>query len=242
MRQPLEGRRGSDWPGVDGIPSGLPPPRRVRTRNDRHSGWDSGRGLGEERREGRRLGGPPPAEGGNVNSAMQEHRAPTKTSGDGVARGGWPGGGGGEYSSSRNQFDQQWEARGQQEYRYSGPGAQPGGSPVAVDGAGGGVGVAVVSTKASTMHNPVDPGEMAKIQAKKDSYRRDLEAQVSESDEEIAKTITTLTSSQWSISFESIPATLWIRTFILPLPHTKLRPLARLSKIKTPNLLCSHFL
>lgn len=33
--------------------------------------------------------------------------------------------------------------------------------------------------RASTMHNPVDVGELAKIKAKKDAYRRDLEAQVS---------------------------------------------------------------
>ncbi|CAM9966762.1 unnamed protein product, partial [Hapterophycus canaliculatus] len=41
-------------------------------------------------------------------------------------------------------------------------------------------GVEVVSTKASTMHNPIDPEELARIQAKKDSYRRDLEAQMAE--------------------------------------------------------------
>lgn len=83
----------------------------------------------------------------------------------------------GDYNS-RDHFDQQWERRGQQEYRYSGPGAPPGEVPVA------GVGVGVVSTKASTMHNPVDPEELARIQAKKDSYRRDLETQVTETEQQ----------------------------------------------------------
>lgn len=65
-----------------------------------------------------------------------------------------------------------WDHREQQEHRYSGPRGHSGGAQ-----AGGG-GVGVRSTKASTMHNPVDPEELARIQAKKESYRRDLEAQV----------------------------------------------------------------
>ncbi|CBJ26598.1 expressed unknown protein [Ectocarpus siliculosus] len=64
--------------------------------------------------------------------------------------------------------------REQQDRRYFGPRGPPGGAPAA----GGGVGVR--STKASTMHNPVDPEELARIQAKKESYRRDLEAQMAE--------------------------------------------------------------
>ncbi len=69
---------------------------------------------------------------------------------------------------------QRWEHGGQREYRHTRPGVPPGGGSVV---GGGGVG-GVVSTKASTMHNPVDPEELARIKAKKDSYRRDLETQV----------------------------------------------------------------
>ncbi|CAB1112942.1 unnamed protein product [Ectocarpus sp. CCAP 1310/34] len=64
--------------------------------------------------------------------------------------------------------------REQQDHWYFGPRDPPSGAPAV----GGGVGVR--STKASKMHNPVDPVELAKIQAKKESYRRDLEAQMAE--------------------------------------------------------------
>lgn len=36
----------------------------------------------------------------------------------------------------------------------------------------------VGATRASTMHNPIDVEELARIRSKKDAYRRDLEAQV----------------------------------------------------------------
>lgn len=174
LRYPLEGERGAEWPG-EGSTSDLPPPRRTHTNNTRDGGGDGGHGYGEENREDWRLAGPTPENGGNA--VRQEHRTPTKPSGGGVVDGAWREGGGGDYTS-RNHFDQQAERRGQQEYRNSGPGPPPSDVPVAAVGVG--VGVGVVSTKASTMHNPVDPEELAKIQAKKDSYRRDLEAQVTE--------------------------------------------------------------
>ncbi|CAM9788995.1 unnamed protein product, partial [Ectocarpus sp. 13 AM-2016] len=50
----------------------------------------------------------------------------------------------------------------------------PGGAPAVAGGVG------IRSTKASKMHNPVDAEELARIQAKKESYRRDLEAQMAE--------------------------------------------------------------
>lgn len=70
--------------------------------------------------------------------------------------------------------------REQEEYGYAGSLGAPGGAvplhravPVAATAANTGV-----SRRASSMHNPVDHEELARIQAKKDAYRRDLEAQV----------------------------------------------------------------
>lgn len=97
----------------------------------------------------------------------------TKPSGSNAAGGGWRETDRSEYPRVHH-GGQQWEHGGPQEYRPSGPEVSPGGAP-AVE-----VGVGVVSTKASTMHNPVDPEELARIQAKKDAYRRDLETQVTE--------------------------------------------------------------
>ena len=102
-----------------------------------------------------------------MSVTMQESRS---MDGGSVVAGAWPGDDGGD-SARLTHPGQRWEHRGQQEYRYSQPGNPPCGSPVV--GGGG-----VVSTKASTMHNPVDPEELARIKAKKDSYRRDLEIQV----------------------------------------------------------------
>ena len=69
--------------------------------------------------------------------------------------------------------------REQQEYGYTRSVGAPGGAVVlhhtvpAAAAANAGV-----STRASTMHNPVDHEELARIRAKKDAYRRDLGAQV----------------------------------------------------------------
>ena len=165
LRHPSEGRRAAEWPGGSGRTSGLPSPRRAIIEHSRDGGWDGGREYGEERRE-------------DWGIARQEHRPLTKALVGGADGRAWREGDGRDYSnSSRNQSDQQWERRVQQQHRYSGLGDPPGGGPVAGVGAGAGM----VSTKASNMHNPVDPEELAKIQAKKDSYRRDLEAQVTES-------------------------------------------------------------
>eukprot|EP00752_Nemacystus_decipiens_P012874 g11397.t2 len=184
LRSAHHNKRSSDHPGNGLYDRGS---RNSGSHESRDDEWDGGRRrYVEGRREGWRLGYPTPEAGGDA--ARQEHRSPTKTSASGAVGGGWREEDGGDYSSGRNHNDQQWERRGEHEYRYSGPGAPPGGVPTAGlgvgaragAGAGAGVGVGVVSTKASNMHNPVDSEELAKIQAKKDSYRRDLEAQMAE--------------------------------------------------------------
>lgn len=113
-----------------------------------------------------------------------------------VADGGWRKIDGVEHPRAHSD-SQQWEHGGPQEYRYSGPDSPTGGSPAV----GVGVGAAVVSTKASTMHNPVDPEELARIQAKKDAYRRDLETQVIEAASVRAKKI-----RSWSIVVKGLTA------------------------------------
>ncbi|CAM9375784.1 unnamed protein product [Ectocarpus fasciculatus] len=156
------GRQGNPRWVADGSPtSGLPPPRRDFGDN------------GERRAERWGTSGSYPERGGGYpgnrsrlpefrgNNARQESWDITNPA---VGR---------EYNRDVHPGPI-WDHREQQEHRYSGPRGPPSGAP-AVGGGGG-----VRSTKASTMHNPVDPDELARIQAKKESYRRDLEAQMAE--------------------------------------------------------------
>ena len=92
------------------------------------------------------------------------------------------GGGGGGYQYQQ----QQHHHRERQGYVYAGGSVGVGVSggdravlhAVPAPIAAAAVAKAGVSTRASTMHNPVDHEELEKIKAKKDAYRRDLEAQV----------------------------------------------------------------
>lgn len=87
----------------------------------------------------------------------------------------WRGGGGGEYRGSQLEHPAGGgQGRG---YEYSEPANGPGGASQRTVPATGG------STRASFMHNPVDPEELARAKAKKDAYRRDLEAQVTREEE-----------------------------------------------------------
>lgn len=161
-----EGRKGG-WVDNKSKAYGVPPPQHLCTG-----------GSGEERR-GQSWGtrGPLTAGRSGYPGRAPEHwsyarqeganapRYPAREASDGV----WRGGGRGSDDRGTRTGPPR-EHCGQQQYRHSGPGGPPGGAPT--------VGNELVSTKASTMHNPVDLGELARIQAKKDSYRRDLEAQV----------------------------------------------------------------
>lgn len=154
------GRRGNAKWVADGISaSGLPPPRRDFVDN------------GERRGERWGTSGPYPERGGGYPSSRS--RLP-EFGGKNTRQESWditnPSVGGG-YNRDVHPGPIR-DHREQQDRRYFGPRGPPGGAPAV----GGGVGVR--STKASTMHNPVDPEELARIQAKKESYRRDLEAQV----------------------------------------------------------------
>lgn len=80
-----------------------------------------------------------------------------------------------EYYRYNSQWQQPPTMHHGQEYGHSGTiGAPRGISPRMMPAA-----PVQVSTRASMMHNPVDSEELERIKAKKDAYRKDLEAQVS---------------------------------------------------------------
>lgn len=164
----MEGRGGPRWICDKASISSLPPPPQgdfVGGSQDYR--WSDGRGMGEQKGSWGAIG-PSSARGFEAASSIISDRGSnTWQGGQNMAinsrsniDGGWRRTDGGGHPRVRRD-GQPREHGDPQEYRHLGPEVPP-------------------CTKASTMHNPVDPEELARIQAKKDAYRRDLETQVIE--------------------------------------------------------------
>ncbi|CAM9579501.1 unnamed protein product [Ectocarpus sp. 4 AP-2014] len=156
------GRRGNARWVADGIStSGLPPPRREFADDGERRGerWGTS-GSYPERGGGYPVNRSILPEFGGKNARQESLETTNPSVGHGYIR--------------DVHLGPIRDHREQQDHWYFGPRGPPGGAPAV----GGGVGVC--STKASKMHNPVDPEELTRIQAKKESYRRDLEAQMAE--------------------------------------------------------------
>lgn len=185
QRRPVEGRQGARWIGDEGNIARPPLPFQGGLTSDSQGhGWGDGHGQVEQRGNWG-MGGPKSggreflsagtrASGRDRNTWQKSHNL-AEPSRSYAADGGWRKKNVDLYPRVHHD-GQPLEHGGLQEYRRLGPVAPPGGAPGV--GVGVGIGARVVSTKASTMHNPVEPEELARLQAKKDAYRKDLETQV----------------------------------------------------------------
>lgn len=206
LTHPMEGQRGSRWISDEGSISSLPPPPQGDfVSGSQDYGWGDERGMGEKRGSWG-TNGPSLARGFEAaTSRISDRGSNTWQGGQSVAvnsrtnvDGGWRKTDGGGYPRVHRD-GQPWEHGGPPEYRHLGPEVPPGGAPAV----GVGVGAGVVCTKASTMHNPVDPEELARIQAKKNAYRRDLETQVIEAASAKAENRRVASSGAKLISFRN---------------------------------------
>lgn len=192
--RPMSGRRREQSWGEGGGAAAAPPPRsHFREDSNRPPNHLEGRRemMMPSRADGGRNIGPnydgtntrnDAFSGGEQGLRGRGARYDTMMNGDdirGTMMGTQTGGGGGGYQYHQ----QQQHHREQQGYVYAGGfmgGGVSGGDRAVLHAsiAATAAAKAGVSTRASTMHNPVDHEELERIKAKKDAYRRDLEAQV----------------------------------------------------------------